>query len=199
VATITNKQIAAVLNGIADLLDLKGETIFRLRAYQDAARRIESMVQDLAPLYSQPQPPKIPGVGESISAVIRELVETDRSERYEALKMEFPTGLLALLNVPNLGPKRARKLYDELGITNIAELERAAREHRLRSLSGMGEKLEANIIKEIERMGTRGLRLLLGVALPAAERIASQLRDHPAIAARTSGKHSPPPGNHWRY
>jgi DNA polymerase (family X) len=183
VVLMTNKQIAAVLAGIADLLDLKGESIFRLRAYQDAARRIESFTQDLSTLYSQDQVPKIPGVGESISTIIRELLQTGSSERYEALKLEIPTGLLELLNVPGLGPKRARKLYGELGITNLAELERAARDHRLRSVPGMGEKLETNIITELDRLSTRGHRLLLGTALPAAERIVDLLRQHPSVVA----------------
>lgn len=180
---LTNRQISTVLSSIADLLDLKGESIFRLRAYQDAARRIDTMAQDISTMYSEGRLPKIPGVGDTISSVIRELLDTGRSERYEALKMEFPTGLLELLHVPGLGPKRARKLYDELGITNLVELERAANEHRLRALPGLGDKLEANILKEIARLGSRGQRILLGLALPAAERVVALLRNHPAVVA----------------
>ncbi|MCL5025600.1 MAG: DNA polymerase/3'-5' exonuclease PolX [Chloroflexi bacterium] len=180
--SMTNKQIAAVLDEIADLLQLKGD-VFRERAYREASRRLDMLSQQAAELYAAGKLHSIPGIGKSMEGHIAELLETGRSQRYEELKKEFPTGLLELLQVPGLGPKRARKLYEELDITNLAELERAAKEHRLHSVPGMGEKTEANILRALERRLTRGRRLLLGVALPAAEQVAGLLRGHPAVAA----------------
>ncbi|MCL5026335.1 MAG: DNA polymerase/3'-5' exonuclease PolX [Chloroflexi bacterium] len=177
---MTNKQIAAVLNDIADLLDLKGD-VFRQRAYREAARRIDMLGQELSELHAAGKLGSMPGIGKSMEGHLVELLETGHSQRYEELKKEFPTGLLELLQIPGLGPKRARKLYEELDITNLTELERAAREHRLHSVPGFGEKTEANILRELDRRGKRGQRLLLGVALPAAEEVAGLLRGNPAV------------------
>ncbi len=180
---MTNKHIAAVLAETADLMDLKGESIFRIRAYQEAARRIDTLAQEVAELHAAGKLESIPGVGKSIESDVTELLQTGRSTRHEELKKEIPTGLLELLQIPGLGPKRARKLYEELDITNLVELERAAQEHRLQAVPGLGEKTEASILRELERRGRRGQRLLLGVALPAAEAVAGLLGGHPAVLA----------------
>ena len=179
---ISNQEVAALLEDIADLLEVKNENQFRVRAYREAARTIGGMTEDVLKLWEEGRLREIPGVGPSIASKIDEFLRTGRLQYYEELRAQTPVGFTQLLSVPGLGPRRAEILRQKLGVTTLAQLEEALREHRVRGLPGFGEKVEENLLREIERLPQRQRRLLLGVALPAAEEVISLLRGHPAVA-----------------
>ena len=178
---IRNKEIAELLESIANLLEVKGDNPFRVRAYREAARRIESLPEDVARLHAAGRLREIPGVGESIANKIEEYLTTERVRYVEELQKEIAPGLGQLLQVPGVGPRRAKTISTQLGITNIPQLETAAREHRLAGLPGIHAKTEEKILREIERLQQRTRRLRLGVALPAAEEVVALLKSNPAI------------------
>lgn len=178
---IRNQEVAALLENIAELLAAKGDSPYRIGAYRTAARRIASMSEDIAAVWEQGRLEEIPGVGESIAAKIDEYLRTGHLRYLDELRAQVAPGLATLLLVPGLGTRRAAIIYRSLGISSIAELGQAAREHRLCQLPGFGERLEANILREVERLEGRTRRLPLGLALPAAEEVAALLRAHPAV------------------
>ncbi|MBI4320267.1 MAG: DNA polymerase/3'-5' exonuclease PolX [Chloroflexi bacterium] len=176
-----NKEIAELLESIANLLELKGESIFRIRAYREAARRIESLPEDIAKVQEEGRLESIPGVGESIAAKIDEYLRAGHLRYLEELQGQVAPGLAELLQVPGIGPRRALTIFSNLGVSSIADLKRAAREHRLCKLPGVQEKSEQKILREIERLQQRSRRLLLGVALPAAEEVIRLLKTNSAV------------------
>ncbi|MDA8219275.1 MAG: DNA polymerase/3'-5' exonuclease PolX [Dehalococcoidales bacterium] len=176
-----NTEVAALLEGIANLLEIKGENPFKIRAYHEAARHIETMAEDIATVHERGRLQEIPGVGESIAAKIDEYLRTGRLGYYEELKEQIAPGLGDLLEVPGVGPQRAKLIHEHLGITTTQELEAAAAEHRLRTLPGIREKTEDKILREVRRYQQRTRRLLLGVALPAAEQVVGMLKGHRAV------------------
>jgi DNA polymerase (family 10) len=170
-----NRQIAVIFNGIADLLEIKGENPFRVRAYRRAAQNIDGLPHDVG-LMTDEALLEVPGIGHDLAAKIREYADTGRITAYEELKKEVPEGLPVLLSVPSLGPKTARILYDTLKIKDIDDLERLAREHKLSGLPGIKEKTEENILKGIAML-KRGLeRKPIGRVRPVAEELLEQLR-----------------------
>lgn len=166
--TVRNAAVAEFLENIADMLEIKDESVFRIRAYRDAARRIESLTEDIEDIEKRGALMEIPGVGESIAAKITEYIETGGSDYYEKLKKQVKPGLAELVEVPGVGPKKAKLFYDRLGIDSVEKLEKAAKEHKVSKLPKIGEKTEANILSAIERMRARSERTPLGIALPAA-------------------------------
>ena len=176
-----NAEVAQLLSRIADLLEIKNESPYRIRAYREAARQIESYPEDVADLHREGRLEEIPGVGTSIAAKIAEYLETGKLAYYDQLRQEIGGSAAEWLQVPSIGPVRARPIYEHLGIDTLPELEVAARQHRLCKLPGIGEKTEERILRELGRLQQRTRRLLLGVALPAAERVVQLLRNHPAI------------------
>ena len=170
-----NQEIAAIFNEIADLLEIKGENPFRIRAYRRAALNIESLSRDVA------ETPKddlmeVPGIGHDLADKIEEYVRTGSIHSYEELKKEIPGGLGMLLSVPGLGPKTAKLFYETLHIKDINELERFAREHKLSKLPGIKEKTEEHILKGIEMLKRGKERQPLGKVLPVANDIVEHLR-----------------------
>ncbi len=171
--SMKNDKIVAVLNEIADLLDIKGVQ-FKPRAYRRAAREVESLSRDLQEVYQDGELEEIPAVGENIADKIREVIETDRLEYLEKLKEEIPIDP-DLLKVRNLGPKKAKKVWENLGVTTIDGLEQAISEGKIRELSGFGKKSEENIKKGLRIVQkTRG-KYLISEVLPVAERIKDKL------------------------
>src|SRR5438132_2811524 len=159
--TFDNDAIAKVLDEIADLLELKGENVFRAVTYRAAARSIRDLREPLAELIEQKRLKEIPKVGPSVGEAIEQLVATGRSIRHEELQAAVPTGLLTLLRVPGVGPATARTIYDHLRITTYEELEQAAKEHRLRQLPKIQAKTEENILRPIAALRQRTGRSLL--------------------------------------
>jgi DNA polymerase (family X) len=173
---IKNIEIAKVFDDIAKILQIKNENRFKIRAYERVAATIENLPMEVETIYKAGQLDEIPGVGEAIAKKIEELIETGKLEYYENLKKSIPSGVLELLKVSEIGPRKANLFYEELGIDNVDKLEKAAREHKLKNLPGMGEKAEENILRGIELYNRREKRALLGVALPIAEEIIERLK-----------------------
>ena len=171
-----NAEVAGVLYNISELLEIKGENTFKIRAYAKAARAIEGTTEDIEKIAHEKRLKDIPGVGESIAMKIGEYLATGRLQYYEDLKKQVPEELHELLQIPGIGPKTMQFLNKELGIKSVEELERAAKEHRLRRLAHFGETKEENILKAIERYRQRSTRIPLGTALPLVKEIVRALK-----------------------
>lgn len=179
----TNAQLAEVFTLIGDLLEIKGEIIYKILAYRKAAESLTGLGRDVHEVWKEGKLTEIPGVGKAIAEKIDELLTTGQLEFLEKLKAEVPASLADLLKVPDLGPKKIAMFWREAGVTTLAELEDAARKGYLRSLPGMGEKSEAKIIAGIESLGRRSGRIPLGRAWPFAQHMLELLRSVPGVTA----------------
>src|SRR3974390_1015510 len=154
-------QIAEILVNIATLLELKGENPFKARAYTNAARALEGMAEPLDKVIAENRLSEIHGIGESIQKKIRELVETGSLAYYDDLKSATPPGLVAMLEIPGVGPKKIKAIHDELGIETVEQLEAACKDGRIAKLKGFGEKTAANICAGINRRRTYASKHLI--------------------------------------
>ncbi len=164
-----NKYIARILEDIAALLEIKGENPFKIRAYQNAARRLYSLSEHVTELVSRGKLESIKGIGKSLASQIEEIVKTGNLKYYDDLKASVPEGLFEILKVPGLGPKKAKILYDKLGIESIGELEYACHENRLIKLKGFGEKTQEKIVAGIQYIKRYQGHFLLNEAWEQAE------------------------------
>lgn len=180
---LSNQQLANTFYLIGNLLEIKGEVIYKILAYRKAGDNLMTLNREAYDLWQQGQLSEIPGVGKAIAEKIDELFTTGKLEFLEKLSAEVPPSLAELLQVPDLGPKKVGLFWKELGITDLAGLEAAARAGKLRDLPGMGEKSEAKILAGIESLARRSARLPLGRAWPAAQRILAVLREVPGVTA----------------
>ena len=171
-----NKEIAEIFYQIADLLEIKGELEFKVRAYRRAAQRIETLEEDIEELCRKGKLRSIPGIGESIASKIKELIETGRLEYLEKLKREVPEDLIRLMDIPGVGPKKALILYKKLGITTVEQLRDACKKGRLRHLEGFGELTERNILRGIEMLERSKDRFLINVAYENGYRLVEYLK-----------------------
>jgi DNA polymerase (family 10) len=147
---MTNEDIARVFGEIADLLELGDGNAYRVLAYRNAERELRSTGYDIPALLAAGEPlPKMPGIGAELSAKIREINDTGTSKTLEKLRKDYPAGILELLRLPGVGPKRVRLFYRELGVGSLDELERAVRSGRLRRLGGFGAKSEQRLLEAI--------------------------------------------------
>jgi DNA polymerase (family 10) len=177
-----NSEVAKVFQDIADLLELKGENVFKIRAYQKAARAIEYYPRELKIMIDDGEDlHNIPGVGEAIAKKATELVTTGQLGYYENLKAEFPPGVTNLLTLPGIGPKTANRLSNELGISSVDELERAINEGRVAKLFRLGEKTADNILHQIQALRRKDQRIPIGEALPIVEDILGALHSIPGV------------------
>ena len=153
---MNNPQIAEIFEDIAGLLEVKGEQVFTVRAYQRAARSIYELPTELDQIVRENGDLKqIPGIGRAIADKITELVNTGGLRYYERLRSEFPEGILDVMQVPGVGPKTAKRLWEEFGVSNVAELESAARDGSLAALPRMGQTKAENILREIQSIRTK--------------------------------------------
>ncbi len=166
---------------IATLLELKGENPFKVRAYLNGARAIEALNEPLGKVVGEGRLGEIKGIGEALQKKIGELVATGRLAYYEELKAATPPGLIAMLEVPGLGPKKVKALHDKLNLRTVEELEQACKEGKVAGLEGFGEKTQANIREGIERRRAYASRHLLSDALSAGQRLLETLRLHPEV------------------
>jgi DNA polymerase (family X) len=143
-----NEEVGALLDTIARLLTLKRDDPYRIGAYSDAARNIAAIADDVETLHRRGQLEEIRGVGASIAEKVAEFLETGRSSYLAELEREIAPDAPDLLEIPSIGPVRARLIRERLGISTVAEVERAARDHRLRTVPGIGETLESRIADE---------------------------------------------------
>lgn len=177
----TNQQLAEIFTRIADLLEIKGEVIYKILAYRKAADSLTNLGRDVNDVQREGALTEIPGVGKAIAEKIDELLTSGRLEFLDKLEAEVPPGLVAVLQVPDLGPKKAALFWKQLGVTNLAELEAAGRAGKLRNLPGMGEKSEARILAGIEALRRRSDRTPLGKAWPFAQTLLTYLRAVPGV------------------
>ena len=171
-----NKEVAEIFRKVAALLEIKGDNPYRIRAYQRAAQNIEALTVDVEELAAQGKLERIPGIGKDLAQKIKEILETGTLEKYEELKREIPPELLKFLEIPGFGPKKAKLVYEKLGIKTLEELEKACLEHRLARLPGFGPKTEENILKGLKLLKQKRGRLPLGLVLPWAEEIVALLK-----------------------
>lgn len=180
-AAITKDNIIDTLEAIAQLLEMKGELIFKIRAYTNAARAVETYPGDIPSMARAGQLQKIDGIGEAIAAKITELVTTGRLEYFETLKAGFPPGLLDLFQLQGLGAKKIRTLHEKLAVGSIADLEKVLASGQVAELPGFGKKTAANIAAAISAHEKHAGSYLLGSIAGDAERIAEDLRSHPSV------------------
>jgi DNA polymerase (family 10) len=174
---MNKKQIAAILDEMGTLFELKGENPFKCRAFHNAARVLEGLTSDLAMLVASGEIRSVKGIGEHLSKLITELVQTGKCKEYDEVKSSLPEGLLQMIRIQGLGPKRVKTLYEKLKIQSIEELRRACDEHRLAALEGFGEKTEENILKGIALLASVSDRHLFSQAKKEAEPILGALRN----------------------
>ncbi|MEO5884138.1 MAG: DNA polymerase/3'-5' exonuclease PolX [Candidatus Limnocylindrales bacterium] len=181
--TLTNGDLARIFHDIGDMLEVKGELVFKTVAYHRAADAIGRSPVDLVGAYQAGSPPAIPGVGKAISDKILELATTGRMAYYEKLTAEVPPGLVELLRIPGLGPKTVRQIWTELGIVSLDDLRQAAESGRLRGLKGLSAKTEQLVLEGIERLATTPDRLHLHDAEAALAGVMAALEGTPGLAS----------------
>lgn len=180
---MTNREIADILDRIARILDIQGENPFKVRAYRKASDTVASLSMPLAEIERKGETLSLPGIGEAIGRKISELLDTGRLDYYERLLATDHADLVAFLDIPGMGPKHSRLVYEELGIKTLDALKAAAESGRLRKLPGMGAKTEANILKGIALLRRYKERLPLAFVHPRASAVADALRRIDAVDA----------------
>ena len=172
---VTNKQIAEIFAKTADLLEVKGENPFKVRAYRNAARMLENSSKDFNKLVKEGfDLTKLPGIGHDLSEYIKEIVNTGKFHKLEELKKEIPEGVIELLSIEGLGPKRVKQLYETFGIKNMDDLKKYALNGELEKLPGFGPKLVEKILKGVKQLKKAGIRFLWA----EVEETAYELKDY---------------------
>lgn len=183
---VHNADIAAIFDEIADLLDIRGDNPFRIRAYRKAARTVAGFGHEFTSLFEAGStPPKLPGIGVDLAAKIREIATTGHCAMLDNLRKEVPPAITELLKIPGLGPRRVQTLHSELGISSIAQLRQAAQSGQLRQIAGFGPKTEQGILKALQlRAGQSAppARFLRAVAGQYALSLLEYLKAEPGIA-----------------
>ena len=187
---MTKNEIAAVLEEISTLLELKGENPFKIRAYTNAARSIEAWGGSLSDLKNEEALSKIPGIGKSIADKIKELAATGSLKYLEELRAEFPAAILELFSIPGLGAKKIKALYEELQISSIGQLLKACETGRVAKLPGFGETTQAKICRAIEERARHSGYFQFGQIANEAETLKSDLAGRPdALQAHVAGSY----------
>ncbi|GIT12645.1 MAG: hypothetical protein CM1200mP34_0510 [Verrucomicrobiales bacterium] len=176
-------EIADILKEIGVFLELKGENPFKTRAYQNGARTLEGLAEPLDALIAEERLGSIKGIGKALAEKITELATTGRLAYYDELKASIPDGLIAMLDIPGLGPKKVKAVHIKLGIETVEALEQACKESQTRRLPGFGKKTEAKILEGIEFRRNYASHHHISTALNLAEPILEQLRAHPESSA----------------
>lgn len=176
-----NFEIAWAFKELADLLEFKGDNYFKIRAYRQAARIIENLVEPVEDMYRQRTLDSIRGIGKNIAAKVGELSETGQIEKLEKLKLEISPGLTEIMLLPGIGPKRAGYIYKNLGVKNLAELEQAARDGKIRQMKGMGHKTEIEIIRNAELIRNRSGKFPIGLVKGLAHSLSAYMDGVPGV------------------
>ncbi|MCS7022284.1 MAG: DNA polymerase/3'-5' exonuclease PolX [Gemmataceae bacterium] len=173
---MTKEEVAAALDEIGTLLELKGENPFRCNAYHNAARIIQQLEDNLQDLVASGKLSEIRGIGDTMQEKIITLVTTGRLPFLEELRSSIPAGLVEMLRIPGLGPKKVKALHDQLHISSVAELQAACQRGEIARLKGFGEKTQQKILEGIAFLQTQNQRVRLDQALPLAEEVMERLR-----------------------
>jgi len=178
---VTNAQIAAAFDELADLYELDGAVQYRVLAYRTAAKTVRDASVSVEQLVRDGRVTELPGIGKTLETKLQTLVETGDTTQAQKLRAQFPSGLIAMMHLPGFGPKRARRLYDELGIDSLEALRAAAEQQMLRGLRGFGAKVEEKLLEQLAGGfdGRPAPRVLLSRALPIAEQVVDALRAVP--------------------
>jgi len=172
-----NLEISAIFREIADILEIKGDNPFRIRAYERAAQNIESLPEDIENYIKLDKLKDIPGIGKDLAAKITEYVKSGRIKAYQELKKTVPAGLLDLLDIPSVGPKTAKLLYEKLKINDISDLEEAIKQNKLQGIFGVKDKTIENITKGIEVLRRGKERMTLAQAVEVADEFVGALKE----------------------
>ena len=178
---ITAKEAAGILSELADLMEIKGDNRYRIRAYRNAARSLSSVSEELKVLVAEDRLKEIRGIGEGLSAAIKEIFATGTADQLEELKRELPAGLLDLIEIPGLGPKRAHQLYYELEVSGVEDLKKALQEKKVQELEGFGPKLAQNLKEGVARYESFQERMKINEADRLADRIGEHLERKPEL------------------
>jgi len=183
-ATKSNAEIAAAFDELGDLYELDGAVSYRVIAYRTAAKAVRDASVSIMALTREGKVTSVPGIGKTLEEKLKALDETGDIPSAVKLRAKFPAGLVEMTKLPGFGAKRARQLYDTLGIDSLEALRAAAEQGKVREVKGFGPKGEENLLKALaahdERGGSPEERVLLSKALPVAEEIVAALREHPA-------------------
>ncbi len=179
-----NNKIADIFQEIGDILEIQNENVFRIRSYHRAAQIVRNLATDLEELKKKDQKKikEIKGIGEDLFNKIVEIIETGKCDMHQKLLGHFHPGLLDMLRLRGIGPKKVKLIYTNLGIKDLKELEKAAKEGRLQNLPGMGKKTEQAIIKSIDDFNKYSERSTLPIALDEAELIISYLKENKFVS-----------------
>lgn len=177
--SLTNREIADIFDTCADMLQIKGEIIHRVLSYRRAAETIRALPRDLRAISAEGGLTDLPNIGKTIATKIDEMLETGELEFYNRLKSEIPEGLVAIMHINGVGPKKAKLFWDKLGVTSVEELQKAGQEGKLADLDGMGKKSEQKVLDGIEALSRQTGRTSIGDALPAAQAILDMLMELP--------------------
>src|SRR2546421_10748424 len=190
-----NADVAEQLELLSDILELEGEAAYRLLAYRRAAALVREQSGLVAELALEGKAKELPGIGKTIEGKIVEIVNEGEIRALTKHKALVPPDVVEFTRLPGLGPKTARKIWQELGVTTLADLKAAAKAERLRMLPGIGAKLEERIVKELSerRKAPEEVRPLLGQGLPAGQADGGGLREAPAPARNYAGRGGPAP------
>ncbi|WP_272426461.1 PHP domain-containing protein [Polyangium jinanense] len=181
-STMVDKlDVARALREIGALLRCKGESSFKVQAYENGASAVEALSEDLGRLVEEARLTQVPGIGASLASVITEIVRTGQSELLTQVRAELPPGVLELCEIPGLSPKKIQVLHDALGITSVEDLRQACLAGRVRSVKGFGPKTQQSLLEAIAQRETRVEQVLLVDALAVAEPLLDHLRAFPAV------------------
>jgi DNA polymerase (family 10) len=178
---VTNAQIAAAFDELADLYELDGAVQYRVLAYRTAAKTVRDAPVSVEQLVREGRVTELAGIGKTLEEKLQTLIDTGDTTQAQKLRAQFPAGVIAMMHLPGFGPKRARRLHDELGIDSLEALRTAAEQQRLRGLRGFGAKVEEKLIEQLAAGfdGTPAPRVLLSRAEPIAEQVVDALRAVP--------------------
>ncbi len=171
-----NKELADLFEKMADILEFKGENPFKISAYRKASRIIGDLTEDIEELSEQGRLKSIPGIGEGMAQKVTEYLHTGKIAKFEEVRKGVSDELIAIMDIPGMGPKTLAMLHKEKGIENLSQLEKALEDESLKDLYGMGEKKIENIKRGIQLLKQSKGRMSLGVAFPVAKRIVETLR-----------------------
>jgi DNA polymerase (family 10) len=170
---MNNADVAAALAEIAELLELKGESSFRIRAYENASKTLDGLTEDVRTLAATDRLETVKGIGKGIAERIEELLSTGHIAYLEQLRGEFPQGVRTLMRVPGVGPSLARRVYTELGVASLEDLRAVAEDGRLAELPGLGEKSAQNVLRALGRVSKRESRISIAKARPVVEELSN--------------------------
>ena len=173
---MNNTEVAKILEEIAELMEIKGDNPFKIRAYYNGSRIVEGLGQDINQVAAEGKLREIKGIGEGLAATISELLKKNKSGVHEELKKSLPRGILDILRIPGLGPKKAKVIFDELGVKSISQLETACRKNKVAKLARFGEKTQTNILEAIKNLAKTDGSFLFSQASDESARLMEFLK-----------------------